>query len=393
MSARTKVKRIICSALLMLAAQACSGESADTSSPAITADSSTPGDPAKLLIIGQDLGAIRGYMASDCCPRPDGLTAYLDFYDILKEGDFGGLGIDPNGDNPGFEFSWGAGPVGAYQTATEFGVDGLAIGLSITENEHPGGLGQLVDGDFDAEIRQLARFGSMIEGPIYLRIGYEFDGAWNRGYEDADQYVAAYRRIVSILREQGTENFEFVWQSGTAVVDDIIDGGHEDIRKWYPGDEYVDWMAFSWFMNPDETVQVSPSYQPPTPLELTEELLGFARERGKPVMIAEASPQAMDLNENFMANHSPIWDGESASNPVRMSDEQIWEHWFGPLFELLNDNKDVVHALAYINADWDSQEMWGPPYESGFWGDTRLETNAAIAKRFAKEIEIWKAQQ
>lgn len=392
MDARLKDLRIICIAWLLLAVQACSGETSNTMSAASTADASTPSDPDKLLIIGQDLGAIRGYMASNCCPRPDGLTAYLDFYDILKEGDFGGLGIDANGDDPGFEFTWGAGPVGAYQTATEFGIDGLAIGLSITENEHPGDLRRLVNGEFDAEIRQLARFGGMLQGPIYLRIGYEFDGAWNQGYEDADQYVAAYRRIVDVLREQGTGNFEFVWQSGTAVVDDIIDGGHEDIEKWYPGDEYVDWMGLSWFMNPDETVQVSPSYQPPTPLELTEELLEFARERGRPVMIAEASPQAMDLNENFMANHSPIWDGESASDPVKMSDEQIWDHWFGPLFELLDNNKDVIHALAYINADWDSQEMWGPPYESGFWGDTRLETNETIAKRFAEEIDIWKGQ-
>ena len=62
--------------------------------------SSEPGvDQEKLLIIGQDLGAIRGYMASDCCPRPDGLTAYVDFYDILKEGDFGGLGVDPGGND------------------------------------------------------------------------------------------------------------------------------------------------------------------------------------------------------------------------------------------------------------------------------------------------------
>ena len=72
------------------------------------------------------------------------------------------------------------------------------------------------------------------------------------------------------------------------------------------------------------------------------------------------------------------------------TDDEIWEHWFAPLFKLLDDNKDVIHVLAYINADWDSQAMWGPPYASGFWGDSRLEVNPEIARRFADAIERWK---
>lgn len=349
------------------------------------------GDDNKLLIIGQDLDAIRGYMASECCPQPDGLTAYVYFYDILKEGNFGGLGIDADGNPVNFEFSWGSGPVGAYQTATGFDVSSLAIGLSITENDHPGDLQRLVDGEYDEHIRHLALFMSLIEGPVYLRIGYEFDGAWNQGYEDAEKYKAAFKRIVDVLRGAQADNFETVWQAGAAVVDEVIDGRHEDIRQWYPGDEYVDWMGFSWFMNPDETIQVESSYDPGTPLELTEEILSFARERGKPVMIAEASPQAMDLNKKFIANHAGIWDGEPATGRVEMSNDDTWNHWFAPLFELLDSNRDVIHALAYINVDWDSQEVWGPPYASGFWGDTRLEVNAEIALRFSNAIADWKS--
>ena len=369
---------------------ACGGGSTPTASEA-------PPPPTveheKLLIIGQDLGAIRGYMASDCCPRPDGLTGYVDFYDVFTPGDFGGLGIDASGNDAGFEFDWNAGPVSAYRTATEFGVGGLAIGLSITENEHPGKLQRLVDGEFDDEIRQLARFVSMIEGPVYLRIGYEFDGAWNQGYEDAPRYIAAWRRIVDTLRAEETDNFLTVWQAGAAVVDEVIDQGHEDISQWYPGDDYVDWMAFSWFMPPDETIGVPSDYDPGTPLQLTEELLAFARQRGKPVMIAEASPQAMDINERFIAHHSPIWDGESGTGRIDMTDDEVWDHWFGPLFQLLDDNRDVIHILAYINADWDSQAMWGPPYANGFWGDSRLEVNDTIAARFTTAIEDWKASR
>ena len=318
------------------------------------------GEPpaGKLLIIGQDLGAIRGYMASGCCPQPDGLTAYVDFYDILKEGDFGGLGIDLSGDDSGFEFDWGAGPV---------------------------------DGEFDPEIRQLAKFAGLVNGPIYLRIGYEFDGAWNQGYENAEKYIAAYRRIVDVLRETGVGNIEFVWQASASTTDDVIDGGYDDITQWYPGDDYVDWMAFSWFMNPHETVQVEAAYAPKTPLELTQEVLDFARRRGKPVMIAEAAPQAIDMRENFMAHHAGIWDGPPGEGRVEMTDDEIWDFWFQPTFDLLNDNTDVLHAIAYINVHWDSQAMWGPPYREGFWGDTRLEVNDELATRFTAAIEDWRA--
>ena len=345
----------------------------------------------RLLIVGQDLGAIRGYMHSGCCPQPDGLTAYVDFYDILKPDDFGGLGIDTSGRDAGFEFDWGAGPVSAWRTVTEFDVDSLAVGLSLTENEHPGKLARLVAGEFDAEIHQLAAFAALMEGTLYLRIGYEFDGAWNAGYETPQLYVAAYQRIVDVLRDAGAHNVEFFWQASASTVDDLIDGSHDDIVQWYPGDDYVDWLAFSWFMPPGETVQVESTYTPPTPLELADEVIALARKKNKPVMIAEAAPQGVDLLEGFLAHHHASWDGPSGQGRVQMTSDEIWDHWYAPLFEVMAANQDVIHALAYINADWDSQPMWGPPYKDGFWGDTRLEADEAIARRFSDAIAAWKA--
>ena len=303
--------RMACAAALLLAA-GCAADKASQSSDSATVDVERD---EKILILGQDLSAIRGYMGSDCCLQPDGLTAYLDFYDILKPGDFGGLGIDADGEQLDFELSWGAGPNSAFLTATAFGVSDIAIGLSITENEHPGGLLRIGNGEHDKEIRQLARFAEMVAGRVYLRIGYEFDGAWNQGYWNADQYIAAYRRIVDVLRAEGADNVEFVLQASAAGVDEIIDGGHEDISKWYPGDEYVDWIALSWFMNPQErSIVPQTNFTPMTPGELSDEVVQLAREKNKPVMIAEASPQAFDLKENFTANHSPLWDGDPTTD-------------------------------------------------------------------------------
>ena len=347
----------------------------------------------RLFIIGQDLGAIRGYYASDCCPAPDGTTAYLDFYNLLsQQGGFGGLGIDANGEPLEAESSWGSGPVSAWKTATEFDVDYLAIGLSITENDHPGGLDRLVAGQHDAEIRQLAVFARAVDTTILLRIGYEFDGFWNQGYQDAPRFIEAYRRIVDGLRKADVANVEYVWQGAASTTDMVLDDGrHENIGDWYPGDHYVDWIALSWFMHPDEQPGVDPGFDVLTPRKLGDELLAIAREAGKPVLIAEASPQAYDLRDNTRSHHSPLWDGPAGEGTVQLSDDAIWDGWFQPLFDYMHDNGDVIRGLAYINVRWDDQAMWGAPYASGYWGDTRVEVNEEIARRFSQAIDAWRS--
>ena len=346
----------------------------------------------RLFIIGQDLGAIRGYYDSGCCIEPDGSTAYVNLYNVLSEPlSYSGLGIDPEGKLLDAELDNGSGPFNVRKTAVEF-PGGLAVGLELTENNHPGALSQVITGHYDGQIRQLARLFKMIEGPVWLRIGYEFDGVWNHGYEDADKYKAAFRHIVDRLREAEVGNVEYVWQSSTSPVDDVIDRGHEDISKWYPGDEYVDWMGVSMFLSLDETPAAQLDYDPPTQRELTDELVNFARARGKPVLIAEASPQGYDLAQKFNANIAPIWDGPSKGDKTDVSDLEIWEAWYAPLLKYMNENDDVIRGIAYINVNWDAQSRWGAPHNEGYWGDSRLETSPEIARRFNLAITDWRGR-
>ena len=346
------------------------------------------GPSERFYFVGQDLDALRGYFGSECCLEPDGATAYLSLYRLLDGEDYGGLGYGPDGTRLSPEASWGAGRVGALQTATEFGVPHLAIGLFMAEEE-PNGLARIIAGEFDEEIRHLAEFIKSRRGKVFLRIGYEFDGAWNPGYQDTEKFIAAWRRIVDLHREVGTDNAIFVWQASASPIDDRIEGRREDIRDWYPGDDYVDYMGISWFLPPNEQQTVE-GYTAPTQSALAEELFLFARARGKYVMIAESAPQGFDINERFTANISPIWDGPSAENRTPLTDNEIWEIWFAPYFEMINENADIVRAVAYINVDWDSQPMWGHPYDNGFWGDTRLESNALIAERFSTAMAEWR---
>ena len=347
----------------------------------------------KLFFIGQDLGAIREYVKSECCIAADGATAYIGLYKVLSEElEFGGIGLNAEGSPIALEGSWGSGPVSAYKTATEFDTDHLAIGLFIANNEEPGALATLVEGKHDDKIRQLTKLFSYVRGNVFLRIGYEFDGAWNSGYEDADTYKAAWRRIVDIIRAEGADNVVFVWQSGAAPIDDAIEKKHEDISDWYPGDNYVDWVGLSWFIEGDEEQTVDSNYSVPTARDLADEVVSFARKRGKPVMIAEASPQAFDIASLTTSHHSPLWDGAPGTETKRLSEDELWNAWFAPFFRYLDENDDVINAIAYINCDWDSQPMWGPPYESGYWGDTRVNTNKEIAQRWNAAIKKWRGE-
>ena len=349
----------------------------------------------RIFIVGQDLSAIRGYFSSQCCIAPDGVTTYLDFYELRNpDAGFGGLGMDNNGRFLTNEHSWGAGPVNAYISLKEADVPYISIGLSLTENEHPGGLDKLASGALDENIDKLGDFISSIHATVLLRIGYEFDGAWNKGYENKARFIQVYRRIAERLKKRGLQNVAFVWQGSAASVDIILDQGRlDDMRDWYPGDDVVDWVGLSWFMQPNEQPSVSYEYPVPTPVELSTNLINIAKAHKKPVLIAEASPQAFDLSANTTAYHSPIWDGPSAENIQTLTPDQIWRQWYQPLFDLIAAHPETIRGLAYINVRWQDQAMWGPPYSSGYWGDSRLEVNPTIAKKFNEAVTEWKTSK
>ncbi|MGV6807420.1 MAG: hypothetical protein ACWA5K_05915, partial [bacterium] len=163
------------------------------------------------LILGQDLVAVRGYRDSGCCPAPAGVTSYVKLYNVLDESImFGGLGINATGEPVQGYYDFGTSDTSIYEAATEFPGAIQAIGLDITENEHPGALADIAAGKYDAEIAQLHRLFAKTGNPVLLRIGYEFDGVWNRGYENTTNYIAAYRHIVDSLNSLGDHNMAFV---------------------------------------------------------------------------------------------------------------------------------------------------------------------------------------
>lgn len=355
-----------------------------------------PNNKRQLLFIGQDRNSIDGYVDSGQFPAPGGVTAYIaPLYEIRNpEKSYAGIGLDNELKPTKGGADWGGGPANAWTLAKDYPNAALAIGLDINESFQENGLKKIAAGQYDREIDKLAHFVRMVDSPVFLRIGYEFDGVWNKGYENSAAYVAAWRHIVDRIRSKLTDvteqNVAFVWQGSASPADDAIEGAFEsDIGRWYPGDDYVDWVGLSWFLLIDESGQ-HPSIakdQMATQRQLADQILDFSRARGKPVFLAESAPQGYDLKQQFNANINTMIDGPPAQNEIAIDADAIWQQWFAPFFEYIQHNSDAIRAVAYINCHWDSQPMWGPPYKNGFWGDTRIETNKTISQHWQKELQ------
>ena len=306
-----------------------------------------PKDGEVLFFIGQDLEAVgglekynNGYL--DAFNLPVGITAYTN----LSPGDYS-FGYALKGlDGTKTKANWGAG-----DTCLQYYIDDpkfkntlIAIGLSMVNHEK-----NIAKGKHDNYIIALGEWIKSTNKPVFLRIGYEFDG-WDWNNYSKKHFFKAWKRIHNILRKIRVENVALVWQSkGTGSNQEVLE-------DWYPGDELVDWCGYSYFNNPDT------------------EMIDFARKHNKPVFIAEACPVLKDEFGKFHAN---------LSNEAEA--KQVWQEWFVPFFKVINDNADVIKAFSYINVEWKSQLMW---QKNDYFKnvDSRIQKSKYISKKWLEEI-------
>ncbi len=283
-----------------------------------------PEESKKLLIIGQDLGSVggltdysEGYIDYVGELMPAGVTSYTSIESLS------GLTQTAN---------WGAGDVNAdlYLNDPSFSNSFLVIGLYLV-----GILDEINSGLHDENILSFARWVKEQEVPIFIRIGYEFEGPWNN-YDPAD-FKSAWRYIVHKFDEEKVRNASFVWQSAGL--------NYPNILQWYPGDEYVNWFGYSQFDG----------------FNMGQSIKQLALQKDKPIMIAEATPKLVLSN---------------------MQGQQNWNVWFQRVFDEIYEN-DRIKAFCYINANWDAQSMW----VGQGWGDSRVEADPFIKEKWEVEIE------
>ena len=306
-----------------------------------------PEDGKILFFIGQDLEAVGGLKKysdgyCDYFDMPAGIT----FYSNLSPGDESFGYYNKGNDGLKTKGNWGAGDsCGDYYLNNEkFNNALFSIGLSIVNHEKA-----IAKGKHDQLIIELAEWLKSTKRPVFLRIGYEFDG-WDWNHYNRKHYLKSWQRIHAIFKDLKVNNVAFVWQSkGTGTNQDTLE-------EWYPGDELVDWCGYSYFGNPDT------------------EMLTFARKHNKPVFIAEATPVREDdgLYFNSQLTHPDIA-------------KKLWEEWFTPFFKTINDNSDVIKAFSYINVNWPSQPMWinNPTFQKV---DSRIQMSDDVTTKWKDEL-------
>jgi hypothetical protein len=98
----------------------------------------------------------------------------------------------------------------------------------------------IVAGEYDEFLRQWARDAKEHGRRLLLRFGYEFNGNWFTWAGDPESYVAAWRRAHAIFAEEGADNVEWVWSPNVVSCPDTP---KNDMHRYWPGAEYVDWIG------------------------------------------------------------------------------------------------------------------------------------------------------
>jgi hypothetical protein len=263
-----------------------------------------------LLIVGQTLEDTRAY-AEASHDHPAGWM----FYTSLRN--LEGL------ETP---FNQGDGTQDGTALVSGYPETALQVGLYMVDQCE-----EAAKGSLDNSIDRLGDWIARTKRPVFLRVGYEFDGPHN--HYPPEDYIRAYRRLVDRFRKRGIRNVAYVWHSYA--------GQPTALNTWYPGDAYVDWVGLSYFDQPQRFMQP---------------VVEFARQHGKPLMIGESSPWRIQTRYT-----------------------NSWTLWFAHYFKFIRDNH--IQAISYISTDWDSQSQ----FRNQHWGDTRLQTNPELLKRWMGE--------
>lgn len=199
---------------------------------------------------------------------------------------------------------------------------------------------EIAAGRKDAGIRRMAQLLREYGRPVFLCPGYEFNGRrWN-GYQP-ESFQEAWKRMVSIFREEQAANVAFIWTASAM--------GDPDYMNFYPGDDWTDW----WGMNALEEQALGKPW--------VQNFLKDAQKKKMPVMICEASAIYVGTRSGTIS----------------------WNRWFKRFFEAM-DRNPVIKGFCYINDDWSAPEAMLRKLSS--WGDCRIHLDPYVSAEYKKEL-------
>jgi hypothetical protein len=202
----------------------------------------------------------------------------------------------------------------------------------------------ILKGTFDEDLKNWARQARDFASPLLVEWGTEcngkwfsWNGKWNGGrgrvlqdskrvYAGPGRVVSVFRRIVTLMRGEGATNITWVFH---VDCNDDPQTGWNRFENYYPGDDYVDWVAVSDY-GPQEPTEKEP-------LPFVEQLdpcyQRLAALTTKPIVVAEFGCTA-----GSPAVQPEAWAGSALDTLL----SQRWPHiigfsWWNERWQ--NDNK------------------------------------------------------
>jgi hypothetical protein len=111
-----------------------------------------------------------------------------------------------------------------------------------------GTLASIAAGSYESYVRELFQAAKAWGGPLLLRFAHEMNGNWypwdgehNGKYEvGSRQYKKAWLYIYNVKKAVGADNVQLVWSPNNS---DLPAEPWNAAAKYYPGDDYVDWVG------------------------------------------------------------------------------------------------------------------------------------------------------
>jgi hypothetical protein len=185
---------------------------------------------------------------------------------------------------------------------------------------------KVASGQYDGVIRDNAKWiKSYFPYKLILRVNHEFDipSGWGWG-KDPAVYVAAWKRIVDIFRQENVSQVEWCWSPNFNSEAGVV------FASYYPGDDYVDWIGVSVYANTWGWRDAA-------------EMLSA---RGM------LNQNAVSPYQFALDHHKPFSIAEWGLNITKdMTDEQNAD-WLAGMFQFVESNRNIKMMIHWGAYEW-----------------------------------------
>ena len=202
------------------------------------------------------------------------------------------------------------------------------------------------NGSWDDVIHKTAQIMKAFGHEFFMRYCWEMDGDRKQGeVKGPEKFINAWRRMHGIFQAEGATNVVWVWTPNAAGFKDArkYTGGQPPAPFFYPGDEYVDWIAadgYNWGVSKRNQGDRWRFVH-----EIFDEFMIFAREHPKPIMIGE-----------YGAQEQPS-DGEAKPHWFRVAHDTFQDKPKTPECPWCGAFSDVA-AIVYFDVDYGKHGDW-----------------------------------